>query len=186
MNTAEYSTRILEELGRSLGAVGPAADALADAVLGARRVYVAGAGRSGLMLRAFAMRLMHLGLTSYVVGESVTPAIGAGDLLLIGSGSGETESLCCMARRCRALGAQLAVVTANPQSAIAALGDGRRRARARQGRGGHRLHPADGLALRADASASARQHGAHAHGAHGPDRGTDVRPARQFRIDYLF
>ena len=123
MNTAEYSTRILEELGRSLGAVGPAADALADAVLGARRVYVAGAGRSGLMLRAFAMRLMHLGLTSYVVGESVTPAIGAGDLLLIGSGSGETESLCCMARRCRALGAQLAVVTTNPKSAIAALAE---------------------------------------------------------------
>ena len=49
----------------------------------ANRIYVAGAGRSLLMIRGFAMRLMHMGFVSYVVGETVTPAIAPGDLLII-------------------------------------------------------------------------------------------------------
>ena len=55
----------------------------------ANRIYVAGAGRSLLMIRGFAMRLMHMGFVSYVVGETVTPAIAPGDLLIIASGSGK-------------------------------------------------------------------------------------------------
>ena len=47
-----------------------------SAILTADRIYVAGAGRSGLIARAFAMRLMHIGLESFVVGETVTPAMG--------------------------------------------------------------------------------------------------------------
>ena len=74
-------------------------EALADAVLGAKRIFVAGAGRAGFAARAFALRLMHLGLTVYFVGEPTTPSIGPGDLLVINSGSGETESLAIMARR---------------------------------------------------------------------------------------
>ncbi|MDD4127748.1 MAG: SIS domain-containing protein, partial [Methanomicrobium sp.] len=54
-----------------------------------RRIYVAGAGRSGLIGRAFAMRLMHLGLDSYVVGETVTPAMETGDLVIVFSGRSE-------------------------------------------------------------------------------------------------
>ncbi len=48
------------------------------------------AERSGLMMRVFAMRLMHMGFESHVVGETLTPAVEKGDLLVIGSGSGET------------------------------------------------------------------------------------------------
>ena len=65
----------------------------ADAILKADRIFVAGAGRSGFVARAFANRLMHMGLTVFFVGEPTTPAIKAGDLLVIGSGSGETGSL---------------------------------------------------------------------------------------------
>ena len=50
-------------------------------MLTAKRVYVAGAGRSGLIARAFAMRLMHLGMEAYVVGETITPAMHTGDIL---------------------------------------------------------------------------------------------------------
>ena len=61
--------------------------------MGARTVFVAGSGRSGLAMRSFAMRLIHLGLSAHVVGETTTPRITDRDLLLIGSGSGSTPGL---------------------------------------------------------------------------------------------
>lgn len=92
--------------------------ALADAVSGADRVFIAGAGRSGLMMRATAMRIMHLGLEVYVVGDVVTPGIAPGDLLLIGSGSGATASLVAAAEKARQLGAEVALITIDPTSVI--------------------------------------------------------------------
>lgn len=89
----------------------------------ADKIFVAGAGRSLMMIRGFAMRLMHMGFTAYVVGETVTPAIGAGDLLVIASGSGETATLKVMAEKCKKTGAELALITANPSSAIGNLAD---------------------------------------------------------------
>ncbi|MNR06790.1 3-hexulose-6-phosphate isomerase [compost metagenome] len=70
------------------------------------------------MLRAFAMRLMHMGLQVSVVGEAVTPGIGKEDLLIIGSGSGETKSLVSMAAKATSIGASIALITTNPESAI--------------------------------------------------------------------
>ena len=58
------------------------------------RVFVYGAGRSGLMLRALAMRLMQMGKCAYVVGETVTPSVEEGDLLILASASGKTHSVC--------------------------------------------------------------------------------------------
>ncbi|HJJ46223.1 MAG TPA: SIS domain-containing protein, partial [Methanocorpusculum sp.] len=52
-----------------------------DGILQAKRIYVIGAGRSGLVAKSFAMRLMHTGFISYVVGETITPAVAEGDLL---------------------------------------------------------------------------------------------------------
>ena len=85
--------------------------------------FIVGSGRSELVGKAFAMRLMHMGFTVYMVGETTTPNIQKGDLLLIGSGSGETASLCSMAKKAKALGASLALVTILPESSIAALAD---------------------------------------------------------------
>ena len=53
-----------------------------------KRIIVCGTGRSGLMLKSFAMRLMQIGYISYVVGETITPAIKEGDLLIVASASG--------------------------------------------------------------------------------------------------
>jgi 6-phospho-3-hexuloisomerase len=115
-------TAVLGEIDDVLASVDEAAlRALEGQVAGARRVFVAGAGRSGLMMRAFAMRLMHLGLEAYVVGDATTPSIQAGDLLLVGSGSGETESLRGMAQRARQVGAVLALVTIVSSSTIGRL-----------------------------------------------------------------
>ncbi len=72
------------------------AGALARAIRRARRVFLGGMGRSGLMMRAFAMRLMQLGVEVHVVGDTTTPSIRRGDLLILGSrygrsGSGSTQ-----------------------------------------------------------------------------------------------
>ena len=55
-------------------------------LLNAKRIYVMGAGRSGLVAKAFAMRLMHLGLQAFVVGETITPSMSKGDIMVIFSG----------------------------------------------------------------------------------------------------
>lgn len=92
-----------------------------DAIEQARRIFVGGAGRSALAARFFAMRLMHCGYTVFVVGEIVTPSLAPGDLLIVLSGSGATETLQPVARKARSLGARIALVTAQPASPIAQL-----------------------------------------------------------------
>jgi 6-phospho-3-hexuloisomerase len=45
------------------------------------------------MCKAFAMRLNHLGLKGYFLGDSNVPRIGKGDLLIVASSSGETQTI---------------------------------------------------------------------------------------------
>lgn len=98
-------------------------DELEDAIVSARRVFVAGAGRSLLMLRAFAMRLMHLGFTAYVVGDTTTPAFGEDDLLIAGSGSGTTSGVVNVAKKAKALGGRVACFTIKADSPLGQLSD---------------------------------------------------------------
>ena len=93
----------------------------ADAILKADRIFVAGAGRSGFVARAFANRLMHM--TVFFVGEPTTPAIKASDLLVIGSGSGETGSLVVMAQKAKKIGASVITVTIHPEASIGKLSE---------------------------------------------------------------
>lgn len=87
----------------------------------APRVFVTGEGRSGLMAKAFAMRLMHLGLTSYVVGETTTPAVAPGDLLVAVSGSGTTGHTVQIAQSAAGVGARVHAVTSDPDSPLGRL-----------------------------------------------------------------
>ena len=87
----------------------------------APRVFVTGEGRSGLMARAFAMRLMHLGLAVHVVGETTTPAVGPGDLLVAVSGSGTTGHTVQIARSGSSAGARVHAVTSDPDSPLGQL-----------------------------------------------------------------
>ncbi|HWS50813.1 MAG TPA: 6-phospho-3-hexuloisomerase [Microbacterium sp.] len=97
----------------------PGIEAVADALGDARRVFVLGAGRSGLALQMTGMRLMHLGLSVHVVGDSTTPAIGEGDVLLVASGSGTTGTIVRAAASARKAGAAVAVITAAPDAPVA-------------------------------------------------------------------
>ncbi|MBT2551605.1 6-phospho-3-hexuloisomerase [Arthrobacter sp. ISL-5] len=85
----------------------------------ADRIFVTGAGRSGLVLKMAAMRLMHLGLTVHVAGETTAPAIRSGDLLLAASGSGTTAGVVKAAETAAAQGARIAVYTTNSGSPLA-------------------------------------------------------------------
>jgi 6-phospho-3-hexuloisomerase len=115
---------ILQELRGTLSqAEEGAIEVFLDRITRANRLFLAGTGRSGFMVRSFAVRLMHLGFTTYVAGETVTPSLQAGDLLILGSGSGETGSLQVMAQKARKLGVPIALVTASPQSSIGRLAD---------------------------------------------------------------
>jgi len=90
---------------------------------GAKRIFVSGAGRSGLISRFFAMRLMHSGYDVSVVGEIVTPSIKAGDLLIIISGSGETEQLVAFTKKAKEIGAKILLISAKSESTIGDLAD---------------------------------------------------------------
>ncbi len=87
------------------------------------RVFIAGAGRSGLVLRMAAMRLMHLGMDVHVAGDTTTPAIAAGDLLLLASGSGTTSGVVKSAETASKAGARIAAFTTNPDSPLGKLAD---------------------------------------------------------------
>ncbi len=90
----------------------------------ADNIFVTGAGRSGLAAKAFAMRLMHLGLSSYVVGETISPAINAGDCILAISGSGETNTIVTAAKISKNRGAKVLALTSYPESSLGQLAEG--------------------------------------------------------------
>lgn len=94
-------------------------EALPQLILDARSIFAVGNGRSGLTLRMGAMRFVHLGLDVHVVGETTTPAIGEGDLLIAVSGSGSTHGTLHAAQVAAKKGATVAAITANPASALA-------------------------------------------------------------------
>jgi 6-phospho 3-hexuloisomerase len=89
----------------------------------AERVFIYGAGRSGLVAKAFAMRLMHLGFNVYVIGEIITPGISRGDLLITISGSGETTSVVAAGKIAKKAWAKVVLVTTYPGSTLGKLAD---------------------------------------------------------------
>lgn len=98
-------------------------NALVTRILKAKNVFVYGAGRSGLVAKAFAMRLMHLGINVHIIGGEVTPASGKGDLVLLISGSGESTSVVNSAKIAKNVGAKVCVITSYPNSSTGKKAD---------------------------------------------------------------
>lgn len=98
--------------------------ALGEEILKAKRIFISGEGRSGLMGKAIAMRLMHGGFHVYVTGETITPSIEQDDLLIIISGSGSTTSSLQIGTAAKKAEARVFLVTTNRQSKIADISDG--------------------------------------------------------------
>ncbi|MDE1890426.1 MAG: 6-phospho-3-hexuloisomerase [Planctomycetota bacterium] len=88
-------------------------------ILKAKNVFVAGQGRSGLVSRTFAMRLTHIGLNAYCVGDATTPNIDKGDLLIACSSSGSTYITCYIAGLAKKSHAKVIAVTSHKNSPLA-------------------------------------------------------------------
>ncbi len=87
------------------------------------RILVIGAGRSGLIGKSFAMRLMHLGFHVYVLGETITPSIGKGDLIIAISGSGSTQLSITASMIAKNVGASIIAITSYPNSELGRIAD---------------------------------------------------------------
>ena len=98
-------------------------DEFENIIMTSNNVFVTGAGRSGLAAKAFAMRLMHLGLSAYVVGETISPAINEDDCIIAISGSGETNTIVSAAKIAKNRGSKVLAVTSYPESTLGKLSD---------------------------------------------------------------
>jgi len=124
MSTTTHLDTILRELTRNQRWIDNAQlDQFAAAILCARHIFLAGAGRSGVAIRGFANRLMHLGLSVSLVGDITSPHTAPGDLLIVGSGSGQTESLVALGLKAQAAGVSVALVTMDADSTLGHLAD---------------------------------------------------------------
>jgi len=91
--------------------------------LNSERVFVYGAGRSGLVAKAFAIRLVHLDYQTFAIGETITGPVQKGDLVIIVSGSGETIPAVMTAEIAHNLGAKVVSITGKKNSGIAKFAD---------------------------------------------------------------
>jgi 6-phospho-3-hexuloisomerase len=96
---------------------------VASAILKDKRIFVDGEGRSGLMAKGFAMRLMHLGYEVFVVGETITPAMNENDLFIAVSGSGKSANVVADTKKAKKTGCQIVAFTSNPDSVLALEAD---------------------------------------------------------------
>jgi 6-phospho-3-hexuloisomerase len=124
----ESSVEILDNIRRALEAIDPSQveDMLNTLVITKARgskVLIVGVGRSGLVGRAFAMRLMHLGFDVYVLGETITPAMGRGDLVIVISGSGSTTIPVTAAAIAKKANAKVLAITSFPDSSLGKLAE---------------------------------------------------------------
>lgn len=116
----EKIARAADDLRAACARVDPAElDALAAHIAAARHIVCYGVGREGLMMRALAMRLYHLGLSVQVVGDMATPPVGSGDLLLVSAGPGDFSTVSALMGVARGAGADIACITAQPEGGAA-------------------------------------------------------------------
>ncbi|MEO1679312.1 MAG: SIS domain-containing protein [Pseudomonadota bacterium] len=118
------AARALEEVGEVLDRALPLqAEAMAGPIRAAKRIVLYGVGREGLMMRALAMRLFHLGLDAHVVGDMTTPPVGPGDLLIVSAGPGQFSTVLGLLGVAREAGAATMCITATPEGGAAAASD---------------------------------------------------------------
>jgi 6-phospho 3-hexuloisomerase len=121
MDLEEPLEYIAAAVRRTLAVEAGTLTAFLDTLQPARRVFLYGRGRSGFVARAFAVRLMHLGYQTYVVGETITAPVKRDDVVVLVSGSGSTYPVVMTAELGRRQGATVVAITADPESEIARL-----------------------------------------------------------------
>lgn len=122
MKTKNYLETILEEISSVLKEIDEnQVNALISSIKAADKIVVCGAGRVGMAIRGFGMRLAHLGLNAFTLGDSVVPGIGPNDLLIVASGSGETRTILDLVKIAKKNGSTISLVTGNELSSMGVL-----------------------------------------------------------------
>lgn len=111
----EMNAKAVVELTDVIERIDPAeVGALIETLAGAQRIVLHGVGREGLMMKALAMRLFHMGLDAHIVGDMTAPPVGAGDVLLVSAGPGYFSTVEALMGVARSAGAKTACFTAQP------------------------------------------------------------------------
>jgi 6-phospho-3-hexuloisomerase len=123
----EYLTSlrmVLRECEETLEQVDPdSVEKFIDLALSANRLFFVGTGRVLLALRSISTRLRHVGLETYHVGQTGEPPISQGDLLIVGSGSGESAFPLAIALKAKDFGVQVVHIGSNPKSRLGDITD---------------------------------------------------------------
>jgi 6-phospho-3-hexuloisomerase len=114
--STDYITRSIRD---TLGEDIEGTDKFVDMIISSPKIFIYGVGRSGLIGKAFAIRLVQMGLEVYFVGETITPIVEEGHLVVIVSHTGETMSCIQTANIVRRVGAKVAAITSNDHSKLA-------------------------------------------------------------------
>ncbi|MFC4737125.1 6-phospho-3-hexuloisomerase [Bacillus daqingensis] len=119
MSYTDYQKEIMDELSTTLASIdAESVAALLEEIEKADKVFFVGVGRVFLSLQSIAKRLAHLGIQTYLVGQITEPAITENDLLIVGSGSGETAFPLVIAKKAKQHQARVAHIGANPDSSM--------------------------------------------------------------------
>ncbi|SEP22411.1 6-phospho-3-hexuloisomerase [Propionispora vibrioides] len=124
MSYRETYQTILEECETALGKVKEDdVKQFIELLLEAEKVFFIGVGRVKLAVEAFAKRLAHLGIATYIVGQITEPAMTDKDMLVVASGSGESLVPVAIARKAKQIGGKVVHLGSNPQSSLAPITD---------------------------------------------------------------
>jgi 6-phospho 3-hexuloisomerase len=122
MKYETWTTLIQEGIENTIKSTDPLEiSGFAKRIQSAKRIFLMGRGRTGLVVEMFAMRLTQLGLPVFVVSHPTTPALEKTDLLILVSGSGETEPILSAASKADKIGAEIFVVTQHEGSSLGIL-----------------------------------------------------------------
>ncbi len=115
---------IISKANDSLDSVsGDAVNEAIETIMKSKQIFVYGSGRSGLVGKFFAMRLVQLGLVSYFVGETITPIVKKGDCVVLISNTGHTKSTLLAASIVKNIGVKIIAITSNGDSPLAHMAD---------------------------------------------------------------
>src|SRR5512137_2295981 len=121
---AENQTLVIDKIAEILSATDKTyAEQFTQLFDEAGRIFISGAGRSKLVGNFLGMRLMHSGYNVAIVGEIVTPSVKPGDLLIVISGSGETEQLIAFTKKAKDIGAKVVLISSRANSTIGDLAE---------------------------------------------------------------
>ncbi len=124
MNITDHISLIQNEISAVLKTVKQQqVDQFKHEILNANKIVVCGAGRVGYAAKGFGMRLAHLGLNAYSLGDATVPSIAKGDLLIVATGSGETQTIFDLVTIAKRNLSAIVAITGNPASRIGMLAD---------------------------------------------------------------